>query len=368
MTRARHGHRARLLPLLTAAMMVAAAGCGTSVGTVASATPGTRSDDVLGRHLSADEPGCSAAVGNEGTVVWAGAHGLADLAARRPLTPGSVFDIASVSKQFTATAILLLAQRGKLGLTDTVANYLDGLPGWSGKVTIAQLIHHTSGIPDYTGLLLAAGHSLTEPTTQAQAIQALADTPDLAAKPGAGFAYSNSNYLLLAEIVHAVTGETLPEFVRSTIFEPLNLDMVLDPLAQGSLTAISYTKDRVSDKWIIADSNWAQIGDGAIQTTPSQLVRWADNYRTGAVGGTRLLRDQTDEAVETSPGMGRYGAGIAINPDNTLSHNGAWGGFATLFGISADRRTAIAVSCNTPEADIAGIAVALTSIWTKGDS
>ena len=147
MTRARRGHRARLLPLLIAAMMAAAAGCGSSAGISASATPGTRSDDVLGRNLRPDEPGCSAAVGIEGTVAWAGAHGIADRAARRPLTPGSVFDIASVSKQFTAAAILLLAQSGKLGLTDTVATYLDGLPGWSGKVTIAQLIHHTSRSP-----------------------------------------------------------------------------------------------------------------------------------------------------------------------------------------------------------------------------
>lgn len=368
MTPAHRGHRPRPVPFLRCASAMVA-GCGPDGRTSAPETPtstalGARSGDILVRLLRPGEPGCSAAVGIKGAVAWAGARGVADLATGSPLTPGSVFDIASVSKQFTAAAILMLAQTGKLKLTDTVATHLDGLPDWSNDVTIAQLIHHTSGIPDYIGLLLAAGYRLTDHTTQAQAVAALASTPDLRAQPGARFEYSNSNYLLLAEIAHTVSGEPLPELLRSNIFEPLHLDMTMDPLAQGPLTAISYAKDPAGDQWLVADSDWGQIGDGSIQTTPSQLVRWADNYRTGAVGGAQLLRDQTEPAVETVPGAGRYGAGIAINSDNTLGHEGGWGGFTTWFWISADRTTSIAVSCNTPDADIAGIAAGLKDVWT----
>jgi CubicO group peptidase (beta-lactamase class C family) len=353
--------------LLRAGAMVA--GCGpddsaSALETSTSAALGARSDDILGRLFRPGEPGCSAAVGIEGIVAWAGACGVADLATGTLLTPGSVFDIASVSKQFTAAAILMLAQAGKLKLTDPVATHLDGLPDWSNDVTIEQLIHHTSGIPDYIGLLLEVGYRLTDRTTQAQAVAALASTPDLRAQPGARFEYSNSNYLLLAEIAHTVSGKPLPELLRSNVFEPLHLDMTMDPLAQGPLTAISYTKDPAGDQWFVADSDWAQLGDGSIQTTPSQLVRWADNYRTGAVGGAQLLCDQTEAAVETEPGAGRYGAGIFISPDNTLSHVGVWGGFTTLFEVSADRTTSIAISCNTPDADIAGIATGLKDVWT----
>jgi len=360
--------RRELLALLVGSLVLAVAGCSSDTvssppsPTPTTTTPSTRSDDVLARLLRAEEPGCSAAVGVAGTVAWAGARGVADLTTKRPLTPGSVFDIASVSKQFTAAAILLLAQSGKLKLTDPLAAYLSGLPGWSHQVTITQLVHHTSGIPDYTRLLLAAGFSLTERTTQAQAIRALADAPALGAKPGTRFEYSNSNYVLLAEVVRAASGTPLPDFLRSNIFEPLHLDMRMDPLAKGPLVATSYSKD--GGEWRVADAAWTQLGDGSVHATASQLVRWADNYRTGAVGGRQLLRGQTEQAVATVPGGGRYGAGIAINPDNTLSHEGAWGGFTTLFGVSADRRTSIAVSCNTPAADIGAIATALQRIWT----
>jgi CubicO group peptidase (beta-lactamase class C family) len=120
---------------------------------------------VLDGAINADEPGCSAAVGVEGRVVWTGVRGVANLATGAKITAGTVFDIASVSKQFTASAVLLLAVAGKLALDDPLSKYVPGLPAWSANVTVAQLMHHTSGIPDYVDLLEAQGYQQSDRAT-----------------------------------------------------------------------------------------------------------------------------------------------------------------------------------------------------------
>ncbi len=115
----------------------------------------------------------------------------------------------------------------------------------------------------------------------------------------------------------------------------------------------------------MADSGWQQIGDGAIQTTPSQLVRWADNFRTGKVGGPRLLEAQLAGAVPTEPGgADRYGAGIYVMGNGTLDHDGSWAGFVTAFRVSKDRRTSVAISCNTDKQDPESLADSLWQLWT----
>jgi CubicO group peptidase (beta-lactamase class C family) len=322
-----------------------------------------RSQSVLDEAVDADKPGCSAAVGVEGDVVWAGARGLADLETGTKITERSTFDIASVSKQFTATAILLLAQTGKLSLDDSLATYVPGLPAWAETVTVAQVMNQTSGIPDYIGLLEDEGYDYSDPTTQEQALQALANVPELQFEPGERFDYSNSNYFLLGEIVQRVSGQSLPAFLSAEVFKPLDLTMVMDPRAiPGS--ALPYGYDEDTREYSVAVTAWEQVGDGGIQTTPSQLVRWADNYRTGKLGGQGLLDAQLAEAADTGGDGDRYGAGIFVLSDGSLDHDGSWAGFVTAFHVSADRRTAVAVSCNTDTQDPGAIAEELEGIWT----
>lgn len=299
------------------------------------------SQDVLDGAINADEPGCSAAVGVEGKVIWSGVRGIADLASGAKITTDTVFDIASVSKQFTATAILLLVEAGKLTLDDPISQYVPELPDWAQTVTVEQLMHQTSGIPDYVALLAARGYQVSDRTIEAEARQALAAAPELQFKPGTRFDYSNSNYLLLGEIVHRASGQPLPEFLSAEIFQPLGLAMVVDPVGKVPNKAVSYEKGTGGNRseYRVGNPAWEQIGDGGIQTTPSQLARWADNYRTGSVGGLKLLEAQLAGAVETEPGGGdRYGAGIVSRADGTLDHAGAWAGFVTAFHISSDRR------------------------------
>ncbi|OBB48296.1 serine hydrolase [Mycobacterium sp. 852002-51961_SCH5331710] len=340
-------------------------GCANEAPSVEAATESddraVRSQTVLNDAVAADAPGCSAAVGVEGAVAWVGARGIADTATGAEITTDTKFDIASVSKQFTATAILLLADRGRLTLDDPLATHVSGLPPWADTVTVGQLMHQTSGIPDYLGLLEDNGYTMSDRTTNADALRALSTVSELNFSPGTAFEYSNSNYLLLAEIVERVAGQPLSTFLSAQIFSPLELDMILDPGHPVPGAAVPYTED--DGAYTPTLSAWEQIGDGSIQTAPSQLVRWADNYRTGKVGGRELLGAQLAGAVETPDGD-RYGAGIYEYADGTLGHDGAWGGFVTEFRISRDRGWSVAVSCNTDSQDPASIADGLTQVWS----
>ncbi len=302
-------------------------------------------------------PGCSAAVAVSGEVVWAGAGGLANVATGEALTTEHRFDIASESKQFTATAILMLEREGLLALSDPIVKYIPGLPWWGQEITLEQLMHHTSHIPDYWMKLGDWGYGFSTPATQADAIRAIAAEPELESTEG--FAYSNSNYVLLAEVVNSVSGDALPTFLEERIFAPTDLEMVLDPVAHGPDIAVSH--DDKNNPW---RSAWAFYGAVGIFTTPTQLALWGDEYRTGEI----VTDDFSDGAVngteEGEVDVGDlYGAGIYIQKDGGLYHLGRIGGYISKFAISPDRETVVSVMCNGPLADRYGTFDALWDIW-----
>jgi CubicO group peptidase (beta-lactamase class C family) len=357
-------------PLVLFAVVLLLSACGRpsatstpSVTTSNNPTINANSQRVLDDAIKADAPGCSAAVGVKGKVVWTGVRGIANLATGDRITTDTVFDIGSVSKQFTATATLLLADAGKLTLDDPLSKYMPEFPKWAATVTITQLLHQTTSIPEYEALLESRGYQVSDRTTEGQALQALASVPKLEFQPGTQFGYSNSNYLLLGEIVQRVSHEPLPQFLDEQIFHPLDLAMVMDPVGKIPHKAVPYTVNG-GNGYHVVETAWEQLGDGAVQTAPSQLVKWADNYRTGTVGGPKLLDAQLSGAVQIAPDVAiRYGAGIYVTANGWLDHDGAWGGFVTAFRISKDRLKSVAVSCNTDDQIPEGLAESLAKLW-----
>lgn len=328
-----------------------------------------RSADVLQELVpSPDGPGCAAAVGVRGSVVWEAGRGKADLATGRAITPKTVFDMASNSKQFTADSVLLLAGRHQLALSDPLSDFLDNPPAWARNVTLGDLMRHTSGIADYQDLLEAKGIEVTDPAGQEEAIAAvLASQPE--DPPGKRFSYSNSNYVLLAHVVERVTGKPFPAFVQQEFFTPLGLRMTLAPAVDVPGKAKSY--EEKDGSFAPTSSPWKQYGDGSVQTDPGEFVRWADNYRTGRIGGTELLAGVTEGAVSVGDVLrprgieeGRYGAGILVLPDKSLVHQGDWEGFHSSFKVSPDRGTAVTVVCNVDSPEHFRAANQLMDIWT----
>lgn len=324
--------------------------------------------DELFADLAADEPGCTWAVGIDGEVVHAGAAGAASIEDGTPMDTSTVVDIGSTSKQFTATAILLLAISGELDPTLPIDTYLTGLPDWAAEVTTQQLAHHVSGIPDYVGLLLDAGFDYADVTTDADTLAVLGEVAELDFEPGDHFEYSNSNYFLMGQIVLAVTGVDLGTYLATEVFEPLDLGMVMDPTADIADKATSYEWDDTDETWIVADNPWEQIGDGGIQTTPSELVRWAAEYWAPTIGGADLNDARIGDTVEAEAGVG-YGWGIGIldvgGLGTVLSHSGGWGGFVTSFDVLPDDRLAVSVTCTAYELDVAqrDIGIEIAQLW-----
>ena len=310
-----------------------------------------KSDQAVATLVDASRPGCSAAVARRGRVVWAGAGGLADLATKTPDTTSTRFDIASVSKQFTATAILMLQRQGKLSLSDPIANYVDGLPAWGATVTLDQLMHHTSRIPDYWVELGKEGIGFSQRADQSTTLNAIRREKKL--DPGTGYEYSNSNYVLLAEVVGRVSGTPLPQYLADHIFAPLRLAMVVAPTLAAPDVARSYDDDLQ-----LQVSGWSAYGYTGIITTPSELAKWGDQYRAGDI----IQNDLTVGAVADGTGE-KYGAGIFIQATGGLNHSGRMGGYISEFAVSHDRETVIAVLCNGHTSPRWPLTDALWKIW-----
>lgn len=351
--------------LLCAASIALAAGCAaappgrTEVGTRPAtileqerlADQQRLSDEALADLVPATKPGCSAAVARKGVVMWAGAGGMADLKHKIPVTIDTRFDMASVSKQFTATAILMLQREGKLKLSDPIATYVSGLPAWGSTVTLTQLMHHTSRIPDYWVELDEIGIGFSDPADQKATVDAIRRQDKL--EPGSGFLYSNSNYVLLAEVVEKTSGLALPDFLAERIFEPLGLDMVLAPTLHADDIALSY--DDNDDR---QEAGWTSYGHTGIISTASELARWGDQYRAGDI----IQDDFTDGIVYEADGE-YYAAGMDVEVDGDINHTGRMGGFVSDFTVSANREWTIAVMCNGHLAKRFPLAKALWGIW-----
>ena len=359
--------RGRLLGL-AAASVVLLAGCSapavaprpTPVAATSSAPPDVRlalSDTLLNSVLDPALPGCSAAVAVHGQLIWAGAVGMADLATGAALTTETRFDIASLTKQFTATAVLILQREGKLSLSDPISTYVSGLPAWGKTVTLDALMHHTSRIPDYWKKLGEWGYGFETPATQADALRAIKAVPTL--QKGEGYVYSNSNYILLAQVIERVTGEPYARYVTETLFEPLGLQMQIDPVLQAPDIAVSY------DDAIRPTRNaWAFYGAFGTFTTPTQLALWGDQYRESDLVGNDFVIGAVNSGEVGEVTEGRvYAAGININADGSLRHDGRLGGFISTIKISPDRETTVAVACNGELADRSAVVNGLYKLW-----
>jgi CubicO group peptidase (beta-lactamase class C family) len=310
------------------------------------------------------EPGCSATVGGRGRVLWQAQRGLAVLQPALPIAADTAFDIGSVSKQFTALAAALLAENGRLSLNDTVADHLDGYLDWAEQVTLSQLIHHTSGIPDIFDVMSLRGTGPESKASRADLLEAIRQVQSLNFEPGSQWAYSNSGYVLLGLIVEQTVGQPLGAHLTHTFFAPLGLDLAVDEPGSPRTRTRSYRADE-QGRFEVADLPWDVSGAGGIWATPADLIRWADVYRSGVVGGRLVTQPQAD-AVDGAPDRSRYGLGIIVAPDGVVWHSGDSGGFHTAFVVSADRHHAIAVACNRDGIEPFELANALGQIWQIG--
>ncbi len=320
----------------------------------------SRVDAVFKQYEAPDTPGCALGIFHNGAIVYARGYGMADLEHGVRITPASVFDVGSVSKQFAAAAMALLANDGKLSFSDDVRKYIPELPVYGSPITLNELMWHTSGLRDYTDLLDLAGYGLEEATTQEDALASVIRQRALEFASGSHFEYSNTNYFLLSIIVQRVTGKTLAQFVRQRIFTPLGMthtlyrtdyEMLIPNRAMGYAPTPHGFKNSMS--------NWQQIGDGAVQISIDDALKWDENFYTARVGGRRMV-----DALQTPGHLAngkrlQYARGEFVDTYRGIrrvQHGGAWIGYRAAFDRYPDFHTSVVVLCNSDAAEAEALA------------
>ena len=323
-----------------------------------------RVDALFSAWDKPDSPGCVTGVMEQGKLLFAKGYGLADTARGVPLSPDTVFDIASMSKQFTAANIGLLVLERKLALTDDVRASFPELP-IDAPVTIDELIHHASGLRDYAELNMLRG---VEPIDNKGVIALLARQKALNFPPGSQTAYSNTNYVLLAELVQRTTGKTLATFARERVFGPLKMQSTRyagSVSADPANLANSYVP-AAGGKLIPVPRAIQTVGDGNLLTTVRDLARWDENFYTHRVGGKALIRMMRAPATLTSGEHIPYGFGLMFDEYRgvpTEAHGGSYHGFRTELLRFPQQHFSISVLCNVATADAAGLAHQVADIY-----
>lgn len=310
-------------------------------------------DKIFAAWDKPDTPGVALAVVRDGKVVYSRGYGMANLEYSVPITATTVFHVASVSKQFTAFAIQLLAQDGKLALDDEVRKYLPELQVQGPPITIRQMIHHTSGLRDQWSLLLLAGLRLDDVITEGDILSLLWRQEQLNFKPGDEELYNNSGYTLLAQIVKRVSGQSFAAFAKERIFDPLGMTRSHFQEHYGTLVpgrAYSYVKQKSGYQHLAL--SYSNVGATSLFTTVDDLVRWNQNFDDGRVGGpgvqaAMLARGKLNSGkdINYASGViqGRY-RGIA-----TVEHAGGDAGFRSYFFRLPQPRLTVLVLGNAAE-------------------
>lgn len=327
-------------------------------------TPGDASD--IDDYLLSLEKGNaftgSVLVARDGEVLLAKGYGLADRDAGLPNTPQTKFRICSVTKQFTAMAILLLQAQGKLNVRDRVCDYLAGCPATWKRISLHHLLTHTSGIPDFVGL---GDYEATKgtPTTPLELISRVKDRP-LEFAPGERWSYSNSGYVLLGYVIEVVSGQPYGEFVEQNILEPLAMSGSGYNHNQAVL-ARGYTGE--GEDWRDADDIDASVpyAAGALYSTVEDLYRWDQ-----ALYGERLISQELLDVMFTpfarSP-IGDFGYGWIISTEGGRSfvrHGGGGDGFTSLIARYPDGRVTIILLSNRDTTDLGSILSTISDqVW-----
>ena len=334
-----------------------------------------RADSLFSQWRGVSTPGCAAGVTRRDTVLFRQAYGMANLETGTANTPQTVFLAASLAKQFTAMAIMLLVHDRRLSLDEDVHRFIPELPDYGHPITIRQLLTHTSGLRDFFEMLiLARGRFEEDRITQADAMDMILRQRALNFTPGTEYLYSNTGYLLLALIVERVTGRSLADFTAAEIFTPLGMSHTSfrdDYATWIPRRATGYA--RRGEGWRLSFANYDIVGPTNLYTTIDDLMIWSGNFAHPMIGDSSTTRQMMTKAVLTNGDSVDYGFGLGLWTDHgspVAEHEGSDPGFRAFLGRYPAQDLAVAILCNTRSADAVSLGHSLTSLylgWQSGE-
>jgi CubicO group peptidase (beta-lactamase class C family) len=318
--------------------------------------------DALLRAYSGAVPGASVLVLRDGAPVFRRAYGLADLEQRVAATPATNYRLASMTKQFTAAAILTLAEDGQLSLDDPIVKWLPSLPPAAATVTVRQLLTHTSGLIDYEDLIPATA---TLQVHDADVLRLLESQNRTYFAPGTSYRYSNSGYALLALIVARASGEDFAAYLRTRIFLPLGMRDTLAYEAGISTVAhraFGYSYERGAWRRTDQSITSAVLGDGGVYSSIDDLAKWDAALDDTRLLSARSLRLAFTPATATDDPAVRYGFGWRITGE-TLWHSGETVGFRNVIVRYPRRHFTVIVLTNRDAPEPYALALAIAKLY-----
>lgn len=324
-----------------------------------------RAFEKVAKAYIAPAPGCAAAVSLNGETVFEKAFGLAELEHNVPNTPQTIFESGSVAKQFTAAALVLLQQDGKLNLDDPVRKYIPELPDYGSPLTIRHLLNHTAGLRDWGTVMSLTGAGRGERVVnQDLALDIITHQRALDFKPGAEYSYSNSGYNLAAIIVERVSKQKFSAFVEERLFKPLgmkNSSWREDYQRVVPGRAQAYSR-RGNEPWRLNMPFMNVYGNGGMLTTVGDWMRWNAMLDSHSLGAP-LVNALEAQGVLNDGRKIAYALGLTVDKYKGLkdvSHGGATAGYQTFLARYPENKVSVGVMCNGTAPNAAGIAAGIT--------
>ncbi len=326
-----------------------------------------RIDSLFDKYDRDDSPGLTLGIVEKGKLVLCKSYGMADVKAKIPITDQSVFSLASVSKQFTAYAVLMLAEDGLLDLQDDVRKYLPNLKDYGAVITIEMLINHTSGLRDQLELLGMSGLTPDDTITTEMCLDLIYNQEELNFSPGSSFSYSNSGYVLLAEIVENSSGLTFPEFMQERVFRPLgmnnslimdDLESVIDHKTQSYNTYVGGMQE--------ASADYTYYGATNLYTNPNDLLTWILNLEDAQIGSNRLSNLMNTTSMLSNGSKIDYGMGQMTSKykgEPYIWHSGSDAGYRSFLGRFRARKAAIFLLSNHGGVNAQNLAMEAADIY-----
>ncbi|MFT5860408.1 MAG: CubicO group peptidase (beta-lactamase class C family) [Flavobacteriaceae bacterium] len=324
-------------------------------------------DQIMSKWDTNDTPGASVAIVHNGAIVFSKGYGISNLEYGIPINTESVFHTASISKQVTALAIMLLVEENKLSLDDDIREYIPEVPDFGKTITLRHLANHTSGLRDQWSLLVMAGWRMDDVITTKHILGLVEQQKELNFSPGEQFLYSNTGFTLLAEVVSRVSGMSFSEFTRRRIFNPLHMENTQFYDDHEKLVAnrvYSYEQGGAGYKKSVL--NYATAGATSLFTTPEDLTNWVINFDRLIVGSKETMIEMHKKGILRNGDSTDYALGQSVGVYNGLynvRHGGADAGYRTFISRFPEQDFAVVIFGNDASFDPSRIAYQLTDLY-----
>ncbi|MGA2531572.1 MAG: serine hydrolase [Candidatus Aminicenantales bacterium] len=315
-------------------------------------------------------PGAALAVVRDGRIIYKRGYGMAKIEDGIVMTPDKIFDIGSVSKQFTATCVVMLVRDGKVSLDDNVRKYIPELPDYGMPITVRHLLHHTSGLRDYNDLLELAGfRGDSDCPNVDEALDVICRQKKLNYPPGQEYSYTNTGFFLLSQIVERVSGKSLNAFAQERIFKPLGMEHTIFQDDHTQIIKNRATGYEPTGQGFRLDmSNWDETGDGNIYTSVEDLYLWDQAFYTFKLGKDVMDMLHTKGTLNDGKTID-YAFGLVVTEYKGLKvveHGGSWAGFRAGIVRFPDEKFTVICLANLGTMDPSGLCFKVAEIYLAG--